>query len=202
MNLKSLEKRAIEMMAIKGNEKGHNYMAILDYIRKEKGNEGIDAIKRRLRELGCNLNIDAIENQEWYPVGVLNLIIVVAREQFDWSDDDIFKMGYFSTTLSFSVKIFSKYFISLTKFLSMLSNIYNKLYDFGKLEVIEVNTENKYYIIKLERYGKFPPETCIYFMGAFKKTTELVVKGKDVKVQETECTHKGSNHHQYRISWK
>ncbi len=198
---KSLQQIANDLMKIKGNEKGHASLTIFNYIKKKEGEEGLKKVKKMMRTLGSPFDIDKMKNNELYPVGISNLGIVVAQKIFNWKDEDLLDMGYSVVSFSPIVRIYSRLFISLENLLDKISKIYETLYNFGDLNVIEINKEKKYYIIRLIRYGNFPKATCVFFRGTFKKITELVVKSDKITVEETECTHEGGRYHQYTVKW-
>ena len=65
--------------------------------------------------IGVELKKSEIDALNWYPVGYEPLIALVAKENFGWDDNDIFKRGRDSVKISLIIKMMLHFFISIEK---------------------------------------------------------------------------------------
>lgn len=193
-----LGKIAEEMKDKKGNVRGDVISGTLSYIRREKGGEGVEKIKKKLEEMSLKFDIEDIKPLGWYPEKLSVIIILSAKELFGWTRDDIFRMGKSATSYSFVVKIIMRYFASLDMIFKEIPKYWEKYFDFGELEVVE--TRNDKVIIRIKDH-KFHPDICSYHAGYLSRIAELCLGVKDIKVKEEECVFEGGRWHEYSINW-
>jgi len=190
-----------KLMEIKGNVRGTILQAHAIFIQGRKGKEGLDIVEKRLAELGYPVNFKKIKAGEWYPESLSTLIILAAKELFNWTDKDIFEMGSSAVRYNFVAKLLIRYFISLEKFITEVPKHWSKHLDCGKLEVVEFDKEKKRIVLS-EKDFRFHPVLCIYHAGYFQGITKYIVRSEEIHVEETECVFKGNPHNQYVITWK
>ena len=135
-----MEKEEIEkIIQIKGNVRGGVIQANVTFIQKKKGEEGLRAIEKKMAGLGYPIKFEEIKVGEWYPESLSVLTILVAKDLFNWGEKDIFEMGSSTPKYSFIAKTFMRYFLSLKRFVIEIPNYWKKHFDFGELEVSELN---------------------------------------------------------------
>jgi len=195
-----LKKEADRLMQIKGNVRGEVFLANAAYIRFKKGEDEIKAVEVKLKELGYPLNFKEINPGEWYLEALSVLSILAARDIFNWKESDIFEMGYSVPKYSFISKIFINYFLSLKRFIREVPKYWGKHFDFGGLEVSELNEEKNYLILQEKGY-KFHPVLCVYHAGYYLRIAKFVIKGGKSSIEETKCVFKGDPYHEYIIKW-
>jgi len=196
-----ISKESIEkIMQIPGNVRGGIIQAELDFIQKKEGEEGLEAVKKRMAELGYPIDIKKIRVGNWYPEALSVSIILVTRDLFNWREKDIFDLGYYIPTSSFISKILMKYFLSLKRFLDEVPRYWQKHFDFGQLEFHEFSEEKQYIILREKGY-KFHPLMCVYHQGYYRRVAEFVIKSPQITIEETKCMFRGAPYHEYVIRW-
>ena len=185
----------------KGNVRGDIILGNFSYIRQEKGEIGLEKVKKKVKEFGYSVDINRIKPLEWYPESLSVMVILVAKKVFQWEDEDIFEMGKQTTKYSFIMKMLIKYFSSLRMIFTEASKYWEKYLDVGKLEIIEVDEKKKFIILTIKDYD-FHPSLCFYHAGKMLQIAELCLDKKDIKIEEIKCLFKGDPYHKYLISWK
>jgi len=197
-----IKKEEIEkIMQIKGNVRGGIIQADADFIRKRKGEEGLRAIEKKMAELGYPLNFDKIKFGEWHPESLSVLVILVAKDLFNWDRRDIFEMGNSVPKHSFLFKIIMRYFLSLRKIFGETPNYWKQHFDFGELEPHELNEEKKYMILREKGY-KFHPLMCLYHAGYYLRIAQFAIRSEKITIKETKCVFRGDPYHEYVIKWE
>lgn len=196
----SLEEEIERTKRIKGNGIGAAVLSHLHFIREKEGEEGIKKVQVRLRELGYNIDFNEIKAMERVPLAFSYMVVLAAREIFNWNDKDIFEMGNSAPKYSFIVKMLLKYFISLKDIFRQASNGWEKHYDVGELEAYKFNEREKYMILRLKH--DCPPTICLFYCGYFLRLAQYGLKGGGITIKETMCVNKGDTLHEFLISWK
>ena len=196
-----LHSEAIRLSSISGNVRGEILRSNIDYIQNQEGKKAIPLIEEKLKELGYPLRLKNFNSLRWYPEFISVLIILILKEVFSWSEQDIFNMGNSVPKSSFIVKFLMKYFTSLKKCFKEASNYWRIHFDFGELEPFNFSEKEKYLIIRVKDYN-FHPLVCFYHAGYFLKIAQFNIKSKKIDIQETKCLHKDDVlFHEYKISW-
>ena len=133
-----------KLMGIKGNARGAILQAHAIFIQKKKGEEGLNAVEKKMAVLGYPINFKKFRVGEWYPEPLSTLIILTAKDLFNWTEKDIFEMGSSAPKYNFIAKILMRYFVSLEKFMTEIPKYWSKHLDRGKLEVTQLDEEKKY----------------------------------------------------------
>jgi len=201
MDKLSLKEEADRLMQVKGNVRGAVFQTHAAYIRQREGEKGLTAVERKMEELGYPIKFSEVEPLNWYSEAHTILVILVAKELFNWSDADIFDMGNTAPKYSFIVKLLMKYFLSPRKTFEMTPKYWEKHYDFGKLEIGEFNEKEKYMSVRIKGY-KTHPIVCIFHRGYFLRMCQYVIKSKDITMEETKCVFRGDPYHEYVARWK
>ncbi len=199
-NNENLQQIANKLKNFKGNVKGEVFRTHADYIKSKKGEKGVKQVEEKMAELGVPVDFDTIKSFEWKNEGISVLVILVAKEIFNWTEEDVFEMGRFAPKFSFILKVLAQYLVSIEMLFKNAEKYWHKNYDFGKLENVSYDEKKKEIIIR-ERGIKTHPLACVYHAGYFKGLCEFTVKSKNVTVKETECMHKGRNYHEFIIKW-
>jgi len=200
--MSEIKKEEIEKIAqIKGNSRGVIIHSDAIFIQSKEGKKGIKVLEEKMAELGHPINFDEIKPGEWYPEFLSVVYVSVAKDLFNWDEKDVFDMGNSSPKFSFIAKVTMKYFLSLKKFLGEVPSYWKQHFDFGELEVSELNEEKKYLIL-CEKGYKFHPLMCIYHAGYYLRIAYSAIKGEKITIRETKCMFKGDPYHEYTIKWE
>lgn len=197
----NLKKEADELMKIKGNSRGEILRTHAVYIKYRKGEEGIETIEEKMKEIGYPVRFREIKPMGWYPEALGVLIILVAKEIFNWSEPDIFDMGKSAPKCSFIIKLLLKHFISLEKAFREASKIWTKQFDFGEFEPYKIDEKEKYLIIRVKGH-KFHSLVCTFWRGYILQLTQYVIQSKKITIEETKCIFRGGPYHEYVVSWE
>jgi predicted hydrocarbon binding protein len=195
------KEEADKLMKIPGNVKGAVILADLEYIKRKGGEEAIEKIEKRLKELGYPFSLERIKPMNFYPEALSVLVILLAKEVLNLDKEGIFEMGKAAPKLSLFIKLLTRFFISIKRCLEEAPRYWQRHFDFGSLEAKEFNEKEQYAIIRIKGY-KFHPLMCYYHKGYFLEIAQLALGKRLVKIEETKCVFKGDPYHEYRITWK
>jgi hypothetical protein len=200
MENETLEQTAQRLKEFPGNVKGEVFRVHADYIRHKEGEEGVKKVEEKMSKLGMPIAFSEIKPFEWYNEGLSSLTIVVAKEIFNWTEEDVFEMGRFAPKFSFLIKVMIQYLVSIETILKNAAKYWDKHFDFGSIET-EFNIEEGRAIVR-ERSFKTHPLVCIYHCGYFKGLCEFALKDQTITVKETACLHEGAEYNEYLITWE
>ena len=202
MEEKLTKKIAEEVMKFKGNVIGEAPKTAINYIQEKKGKQGIKIIEKRMEELGFPLEVDKIETHKWFPVGLWVLFILVAKDMFDWKDNDIFNLGRSVSKYAFFTKLVMRYFVSIEKFIKIVPSYWAKYWDFNTtIEVYKYDKETKQIILHKKGFNVHPI-LCIYQAGYFLGIASLITKSNKITIEETKCVFKRDSYDEYVIKWE
>lgn len=196
-----LEKEALKMKDFKGKIRGEGILTDLEYIRLKEKEAGVKKIETKINGLDYKIKFKEIESMEWYPAQIDVLKNLILMDSFGWTEKDIFNMANFAPKVSFLVRIFTKYFISIKKSFRESPKYWKQHFDFGELEAYELDVKEKKMIFRLKDYD-LHPLMCVVFRGYFLRIAQFVVKSKEIEIKETKCFFKNDPYHEYVISWK
>lgn len=195
------KEEAEKIAQIKGNARGAVFQTHATFIQKRRGENGLRTVEKKMADLGYPVNFKKFEVGAWYPESLSVLIILVARDLFNWTEKDIFEMGSSAPKYSFIARTLMAYFLSLKRFLVEVPKYWGKHLDFGELEVAEFDEAKKYIILREKGYS-FHPLMCIYHAGYFQGIAKNIIKSEKISVEETKCVFKGDPYHEYALRWK
>ena len=161
----SLKEEIEKTMQIKGHGRGGAVQTHFHYIQERKGKEGVKKVETKLKELGYAVDFEKMKAMERVPLSFSYLVVLAAREVFNWQDSDIFDMGNNAPKYSFIVKMIMKYFVSAKKNFEECPKYWRKHYDVGELEAYKFSEEGKYMIVHLKH--ECPPTICPFYCGYF-----------------------------------
>jgi len=198
---KSLQEIADELKDFPGHVKGEAFKTRVAFIRKKEGDEGVKRLEEKMKELGVPVDLEGVKSTEWVNEGVNSLCVPVAKEIFNWTEEDVFDLGRFAFKTSFLTKTILRYLVSLKTAINAIPKYWRNYYDFGEMEAVDYSEEGKYGIVRKKGY-KTHPLLCIQHKGYLTAGARLILGGKKVHVEETKCMHKGDDYHEYRITWE
>jgi len=197
----NLKEEMAQLIQIKGNVRGEVLRANAAYIKYREGEEGLILIEEKLEELGYPLKFKGFKSLKWYPESLSVLIILIAKDIFNWKNGDIFEMGNSAPKYSFIVQLLMRHFLSPRKCFEESPKYWKAHFDFGELETVEFNEKEKYLIVRVKGY-QFHPLICIYHSGYFLRIAQFVIKSQKITIDEVKCIYKGDSCHEYLIKWQ
>lgn len=194
------KERVAELMEIEGNMRGELLKSNFVYLEGKEGKDSIVRMEKKLKELGYPLLFKEIESFKWYKDAFCSIFMLSFREEFSWSDEDIFNLGRFSPQYSIIVKITLRYLISLKKAFNFAPNLWRRNVDYGILEPHEFNQKEKFMTFNLKDYA-LHPLVCIYIRGYLTSLFEQINGRNTIKVDELNCIFMGNPYHSYKVNW-
>ena len=185
-----------------GKTRGVALITTVAYIQKMKGENGIKIIEQELERLGYPLDLNKIDKSKWYNSLVDPLMMVIARQKFNWQEKDFYEAGYFAPQASSIASLFLRYFVSIEKIVQQASRLWKNYFDFGELRVVEMNKENNYIIIEVKDFD-LHPLICQYHRGYYVRIASFSLgQDREITAEETKCIYRGDDCHEYKIKWK
>ena len=198
MSIEDEIKQAMELKGAKG--RGAALLTHFRYIREREGKRGVEKIEQRLKELGYSVDLEKIRPMDRIPLSISYLVVIVAREVFNWQDSDIFDMGNNAPKYSFIVKMLLGYFISPKKSFEQSPKYWRKHYNVGELEAHQFNEKEKYMVFRLRH--QCPSTICVFYQGYFLRIAQYVLNTEKVTIKETKCVSRGDSYHEFIIRWE
>ena len=188
-----------KLLKIPGEVRGVTFKTDAEFVVREKGEEGLNKLEARLAELNCLIKYREIENMNFYPIGLRIVSLYAIKDVFGFDNEKINAMGKFAPKTSMINKFFMQYFLSLKKTIGELSKIWKRHYTVGDVSPLKVDEKGKIVILKLDG-ADFDSLFCCYLLGYISKVLEMIV-GAEVSGEETKCTFRGDNYHEYSFKW-
>ena len=117
---------AKELMEIKGEARGVVFKTDADSILKQKGREGLRRVEKRLKEVDYPIEYGKIKEMDFYPIGLRAVSLLAIKEVFNFSKEDIKKIGTEAPKISFIIKLFTQYFFSLNQLAQKAADIWQR----------------------------------------------------------------------------
>jgi len=187
-----------ELMEIKGEVRGAVFQTDGKYVLEKEGEEGLKKLEKRVKDLGLEIDYRSPEVMAWRPFGSRIVSLLLIKDTFSWSDEEIRKMGKMAPKFSFIVKFIFKIFSPLKKLIKEIPGFWEKHYSVGEIEVTKFDEEKKEFTIHLKGV-KGHPLFCFYLEGYFERVIMFVEK--NVVSKEIKCIHKDSPQHEYLFKW-
>lgn len=184
---------------IKGEVRGLGLKIISDFALKEKGEEGLRLLEKTMEELGYPLKYKKVNVINFYPLSVDIINLIVASRLFNFDDKKIQEIGRTLARAPLALRVFLKYLTSFNNLTADILVMWKKAYSVGSMNLIELNRQEKYVILRLENFD-IHSIYCQLFIGYFPTILQMVVK-KDVSCEETKCTFRGDPYHEFILKW-
>jgi hypothetical protein len=199
--VKITKEEANEMMKVKGDIRGAVFKAFYSYIIDKKGEEGVRAVEKKLKELGHPLDLENIKSFQWYSQAFAAIVCLVILETFDWDESAALDMGYNGPLFSTAAKLLVKYFTTPEKGFRQIPKVWRQHVNFAEPKIFKYNKEKKYSLFRIEGYKKFHPVVYEYMKGFILRFTELLLNVKGAKIKQTKCLFWGDPYDEFRVTW-
>ena len=188
------------LMKLDGDVRGVVFRTDFEYILRTQGEEGLRKLEGGFKEAGHPLEYAQIKSMDFYPIGLRILSLLLIGQIFSFAEEDIKKIGVSAPKLSLIMKLFTKYFLSITATASQAPLMWSKHYRAGKLVVKEINEKEKRIVLLLENLT-LHPVFCKYLEGYFLTVVHMVV-GSPTVSNEVQCIFREGQIHEYLITWQ
>ena len=186
----------------KGKIRSVVFQTDAQYVLSRKGKEGLAKLQKRAKELGLPIDYKNAKAMEWQPLGLRIVSLLLIKDTFNWTDEDIKEMGKAAPKTSFIVKLFFRLFLSPKKLAKEVPRYWRKHYTEGNLKVIKLDEDKKKIIVHLENY-LLPLILRKHLEGYFETTMALTRKSRKATALERECPHKDNIPcYEYFVTWK
>lgn len=191
------------LMEVDGQARGVVLKTDAEYVLSKKGEAGLKKVEDEMRKLGHPLDYQKIKSMDFYPVGLRALSLLVIKKVLNFDDEKIRDMGFVATKKSLIIKIFVRYFLSVRRvFFKEAPRIWQKHWTKGVLIPVDLNEGKKYGLLRLKNFDLHPLYCSIYLCGYFSGILQMLVKSSKITCQETKCSFKGDQYHEYLLKWQ
>ncbi len=188
-----------DLMKLEGKVRGMAIIENTEFILKEEGREGLKKLEEIITKLGYPLKYKEIKKMDYYPLGLGAINLLAIKRLFNYDDKKFQEMGEIGSKISVIIRFFMKHLISLDRMIKVVSRMWKTYYSTGELQVIEVNKEKRYIILRLKDF-RHTPMLCQNLIGYLPSILHIVTKTK-TSCQETKCIHRGDEYHEYLLRW-
>jgi hypothetical protein len=178
-----------ELLKAEGKVKGTVFQTDRDYVLQEQGPDGLEKVKKRAKELECDIPYETADAMRWYHLGLRVASLLIIRDVFKWPDSKIFDMGYTAPKNSFIVRVMMRWFINFKTFIEKIPEMWKKHYTIAELEVVSADIGKKEDTLRLKGI-KIHPILCVYLTGYFLRMHRYVL-GPKVTNEHTKCMFRG-----------
>ncbi len=199
MKEKITKEEAEKIMSLKGEVRGMTLKTDESFVIKYFGKDALQKVEKRLEELGYPLNYKEVAPMDYYPLGMRALSLIAIKETLELSDEKMREMGRAAPRASLLIRFFMKYFISIEKTFKKAGDMWDKHWTVGKLESVDVREKERRVVLHLSGID-LHPEFCNYFTGYLSSVGKLATQ-KETHVEETKCTFKGDDLHEFILTW-
>jgi len=174
-----------------------------EYILEKQGESGLKRLEAELEKMGQPIKYQEIKNMDFCPAGLRVLSLLAIKKVFGFDDEEIKEMGFIATKKSLIIKLFVRYFLSTERvFYKEAPRIWQKHWTKGTLVPIELNEKEKYAVLRLEDFELHPIYCSVYLRGYFSGILQMLIKTPKITCQETKCSFKGDQYHEYLLKWQ
>jgi len=192
-----------KLLEIEVKSRGVSLKTDMEFILKEKGEEGLKKLEDELEKLECPIKFKEIKSMEFYPAGLRVISLLAIKKVFNFNENNFRQMGLFATKVSLIIKFFMEYFFSIQKvFFEEAPKIWRKYWTTGEIVPVELNEEKKYGILRLKGIDLHPIFCTFYLAGYFSGILQMLVKTSEITCEEVKCSFRGDKEHEYLIKWK
>ncbi len=193
------DNKTISWEKIEGKVRGVVLITDSHFVMKEKGKETLLAVEGEMVKLGFHIKYEEIKTMEFYPLSVRIASLLAIKKVCGFSEEKIREMGANAPKISLIIKLFLKYFSTLTRAAEKVSLLWSRHYTVGELWAKEVVEEKKVVMLELGNFTGHPL-FCQYLNGYFSMVVQLII-GKAVTSQETKCPFSGDSYHEFSVTW-
>jgi predicted hydrocarbon binding protein len=171
-----------------------------NYILRKGKEEKLKEVERVIEEMGYPLLYNEVQTMNYYPFGLRVLSILAIAKVFNLDKDGVREMGALAPKSSVLIKVFTKYFLNVEQTLNKVGEIWEKHYTLGKAEAKEIREKEGsavFHFYKIDIHPIF----CVYLSGYMAGIIEMTVS-KKVDVEETICSFRGGDVHEFKASWE
>ncbi|MEM3395973.1 MAG: hypothetical protein QW620_00485 [Thermoplasmata archaeon] len=160
----------------------------MEYIKKKKGNEGLNTLDKVLKEMGINLTqIKSMRSRDQVPLSMRCKFLDACLKVFDGKIEKIREMGREAPKASMLIKMLYPFHLSPNYALTHASRVWRDHYSVGEIVILESGPGHALFALKNFRTTKL---MCVFLAGAFAGVGDLT-RAKNLVCTEVKCVHAG-----------
>lgn len=196
------EEKVRQLMRFPGEIKGIDIKDDGDFILKKAGKEGLDKVEKVCREAGVPISYRKINAWGFYPGGTKVVSLLAIKKALGFDNQKIEEMAQTTSQKSFIIKLSLRFFFNIPKFIFQETpKIWTKYWTVGELVPVEYNEKKRYAIVRVKDMN-LHPLYCVYLKGFFSAFPIIGFGTREVAGEETKCSFKGDEYHEFVIRWK
>jgi hypothetical protein len=199
MKQNNLKKEVEKAKKIKGEVRGIAPKSHLEFILKEKGEDGLKILEDKIAELGYPIKYKKMRAMDFYPLALEVAVLLALKELFNFDEKKFRELGAFGSKHSLIMRVFMKYFVSLKLTANQTPKMWRGYYTTGDLKVTELDEKKKYLVMRVENFALHPLH-CQVLRGYFPSVTKMIVKSP-VSCEERRCIFEGDSCHEFLLKW-
>ena len=184
-----------ELMKLEGKVRGMAIRSIINFILKERGEEGLKKFKDAIINLGFSIKHEEIKLMEFYPINLWVVFLLTTKRLFGLGDKEVEEIGKFESKTSLVLRLSMRYFFSADRVVKEAPNMWRKAITAGDIKITEYDEDKKYAILKLKNLRTHPIQ-CQFFKGYFSSVVQMIIKNPTT-CEETKCPHKDDEYHEF-----
>jgi hypothetical protein len=188
-----------EIRKTKGEVRGSGPKSIAEHVFQKEGEHGLKRLEDLMNSLGFPIEYRKINSVDYYPYWIVTASFLAAKRLFNFTSEDYQKIGEIDVKFTPFQKIFLKYFVSLKKLAESISKMWEHYNTLGKMELIEFDEKNKRAIVRVTEFDRSEYQ-CQYLIGYMTATVKMVSKIIPI-CEETKCTFRGDEYHEFTLRW-
>lgn len=199
-----LQEEINAIQKIETKEQAATLKALVDYIKEQEGEKGLDKVKTQVEKCGVEFpDLKEIKHLDFIKDSTIVSISVTAAKLFNWDEKDFVKLGENLALTSFTAKVFLKMFFSFKSTLTRFIFLWNKNFTSSEMSLEEYDKKNKRIVIKVTDFGhgKTHPTVCPTIKGILKALMKVNLGSQNISVRETKCQFKGDTYHKFIGEW-
>ncbi len=191
---------AKHIMSMPGEVSGALINKDKNFILKKGGRKKIHEVEENMSDFGYSFSYSKIKEKNFYPWGNRILSIISIASVFNMEKEKIEEMGRMTISDSAFRRIISRYFKKTEDILSDICHNWRKNNTIGRLELKEINKQEKKAVIVLYNLN-FHAIFCDYFCGYLAGSVEIS-EGSSAVCKEENCYFNGNcDFHEFVIRW-
>lgn len=159
-----------------GNVSGSCTNAIFDYLKYVGAEDKIPLILDRTEKYGFRQHATTVDPLKRYPVAEEMSLIFAAKDVLGWDNEAVKELGRNIPRVSFMVKMFLRYFLTLDTTTREAKKYWDKHFDFGELEVMNTDIESGNYVVEVRGFD-IHPVYCSFLCGFLETMIGFVLTG-------------------------
>ncbi|MGM0482748.1 MAG: hypothetical protein ACQEP6_02705 [Patescibacteria group bacterium] len=190
-----------KLLKTEGEVRGVVFKTDQHFITDKGGEESVKKVEEKIKDMtGISFSYEKDSSDlNFHPIGMRTFSLLATSEVLDLDKEGIKEMGYNAPKFSMLVRFFMRYLVSPKTIMEKAGDLWKKHYTVGELEAVEISEKDRFMRCIL-RDLELHPIFCDYLSAYIAFIAKLGV-GEEVTGEETKCTHRGDEYHEFLQKW-